>query len=77
LQALQAYREQITYDEVGNILEMRRYRGSSKNASWSRRYDYFAENNRLRATSAPGDAIGTFSDVYGYQADGTNDGGAH
>jgi RHS repeat-associated protein len=77
LQALQSYREELTYDEVGNILEMRHLRGASNNASWSRRYDYFPDNNRLRATSAPGDAIGTYSDPYGYQNDASNDAGAH
>jgi RHS repeat-associated protein len=77
LQALQSYREELSYDEVGNILEMRHLRGNSNNASWSRRYDYFLENNRLRATSAPGDAIGTYSDPYGYKDDALNDAGAH
>jgi RHS repeat-associated protein len=77
LQALQSYREELSYDAVGNILEMRHLRGTSNNASWSRRYDYFLENNRLRATSAPGDAIGTYSDPYGYLDNATNDAGAH
>src|SRR6185369_16756359 len=77
LQALQTYREELSYDAVGNILEMRHLRGSSNNASWSRRYLYADDSNRLLRTSIPGDPDGTFSAVYGYQNDAANDAGAH
>jgi hypothetical protein len=77
LQALQSYREELAYDEVGNIVEMRHLSGPSNSASWSRRYDYFPENNRLRATSIPGDAADAFSATYGYQEDASNDAGRH
>ena len=77
LQALQGYREELSYDAVGNILETRHLRGGSSNASWSRRYLYADDSNRLLRTSIPGDPDGTYSAVYGYQNDATNDGGAH
>jgi RHS repeat-associated protein len=71
---LQSYREELTYDQVGNILEMRHLRGPSNSASWSRRYLYADDSNRLLATSIPGDPNGAYSAEYGY-AD--NDGGLH
>jgi RHS repeat-associated protein len=77
LQQLRAYVEELSYDEVGNITQMRHLTGPSNSQSWSRRYDYELDNNRLIATSAPGDAPGSFSDAYSYAVTGTNDGGVH
>src|SRR5690606_616420 len=71
LQALEAYREEISYDEVGNILQMRHLRGVSNSASWSRKYNYAANSNRLLGTSIPGDPDGTFSASYSYDAHGS------
>lgn len=53
VQALRRYEERFTYDGVGNLLDLVHDAGAG---SWTRRYAYVAGTNRLRATSAPGDA---------------------
>src|SRR5690606_33888563 len=40
LSGLRDYVEVTTYDEVGNIVEMRHLTGPSNSQSWSRRYNY-------------------------------------
>src|SRR5690606_31103503 len=77
LSGLRDYVELTTYDEVGNILQMRHLTGPSNNQSWSRRCNYASDSNRLLATSIPGDSDGTFSATYAYEASATNNGGAH
>jgi RHS repeat-associated protein len=67
MQALRNYTERYDYDEVGNILAMIH---SVQNGGWNRAYDYEGSNNRLRATSLPGDAAGTYSAKYGYDKHG-------
>jgi RHS repeat-associated protein len=51
-QALRRYTEQYEYDAVGDILKMIH---QALNGNWTRRYQYAANNNRLLATSLPGD----------------------
>jgi YD repeat-containing protein len=63
MQALRNYSEGYEYDAVGNILAM-------KHGDWSREYDYEVRNNRLRATSLPGDGAGIFSAKYEYDTHG-------
>ncbi len=58
-QALRNYAELYTYDEVGNILMMAHQAGQT--GSWTRRYSYGDDSNRLLAHSRPGDPIDTFS----------------
>ncbi len=67
MQALRNYTERYDYDAVGNILAMIH---SVQNGGWNRTYDYESSNNRLRATSLPGDAAGTYSAKYGYDEHG-------
>ena len=67
MQALRNYTERYDYDAVGNILGMIH---SVQNGGWNRAYDYESSNNRLRATSLPGDAAGTYSAKYGYDEHG-------
>jgi RHS repeat-associated protein len=67
MQALRNYTERYDYDAVGNILAMIH---SVQNGGWNRAYDYESSNNRLRATSLPGDAAGTYSAKYGYDKHG-------
>jgi RHS repeat-associated protein len=61
-QAMRNYTEQYEYDAVGNILNMIHKLGRLPNPGqtvWKRRYDYEANNNRLRSTSLPGDLDNT------------------
>ena len=51
-EAMRNYTEAYEYDGVGNILAMIH---QATGATWTRRYDYEAANNRLRTTSLPGD----------------------
>lgn len=67
MQALRNYTERYDYDAVGNILAMIH---SVQNGGWNRAYDYESSSNRLRATSLPGDAAGTYSAKYGYDEHG-------
>jgi RHS repeat-associated protein len=67
MQALRNYTEEYRYDPVGNILAMMH---GIQNGGWNRAYDYESGNNRLRATSLPGDASGTYSARYGYDNHG-------
>jgi len=77
LSGLRDYREELSYDHVGNITLMRHLTGISNSQSWGRNYDYFPDTNRLRATSVPGDVSGIFSARYEYQADSANSAGLH
>src|SRR5207248_2942855 len=66
--ALQRYVESYVYDASGNVLNMAHAAGG---AGWTRRYRYSADNNRLLATSVPGDeATGGFSATYAYDESG-------
>jgi len=67
MQALRHYTESYQYDPVGNIMAMIH---SVQNSGWKRSYDYESSNNRLRGTSLPGDAEGTFSAKYAYDEHG-------
>ena len=51
-QAMRNYTEQYQYDAVGNILAMVH---QFTDGSWTRLYDYEADNNRLRTTNIPSD----------------------
>jgi RHS repeat-associated protein len=67
-QALRCYREELFYDQVGNILKMIHDAGPG---SWTRRYEVAADNNRLLSTSLPGDPeAGPYSATYTYDAHG-------
>ncbi len=63
MQALRNYTERYEYDAVGNIKAM-------LHGDWNRFYKYEDSNNRLRATSLPGDAAGTYSAKYAYDEHG-------
>jgi len=65
---LRGYAEHYVYDLVGNILEMQHV---ATGGNWTRRYAYANSNNRLLATSAPGDAAGVFSHAYAYNEHGS------
>src|SRR5690606_12203303 len=67
-EALQRFVEEYAYDSVGNILSMRHVGGAVER--WTRRYRYAEGNNRLLATSVPGNGEGQFSDAYTYDAHG-------
>ena len=67
-EAMQRYVEEYAYDSVGNILSMRHVGGAVER--WTRRYHYADENNRLLATSLPGDGADQFSAPYSYDAHG-------
>jgi RHS repeat-associated protein len=73
-QAMRRYRESYEYDPVGNILKMihRAMSNNQPNESpvWTRRYSYQPDNNRLQATSLPGDGSGIFSGKYAYDEHG-------
>ena len=45
--AIMGYGEYYSYDPVGNIIKMRH---SAKGGSWTRRYEYYESNNRLKRT---------------------------
>jgi RHS repeat-associated protein len=66
--AMRNYCEAYEYDTVGNILAMLHQAGPK--GTWTRRYDYEATSNRLRATSLPGDGAGRFSAKYAHDAHG-------
>jgi RHS repeat-associated protein len=67
-QALRRYTEQYEYDTVGNILKMIH---QAVNGNWTRRYQYAANNNRLLATSLPGDPEGRpYTATYNYDEHG-------
>lgn len=66
-QAMRRYTETFTYDEVGNIVSVAHAAGTG---SWTRRHDNAPDSNRLVASSLPGDATGTFSARYTYDANG-------
>jgi RHS repeat-associated protein len=76
LQALQQYVETYAYDDVGNIQQIAHAAGSSGTGGWTRNYDYFADSNRLRATSVPGSPL-ALSLTYGYEDSASNTAGAH
>ena len=65
--AMRNYAEQYVYDLVGNILSMQH---TAASGSWTRRYKYAANGNRLLANSAPGDAADVYSQAYSYDAHG-------
>nr|WP_246389807.1 RHS repeat-associated core domain-containing protein [Halomonas cerina] len=69
MQALQHYREEYRFDEVGNILEMK-HRPRQGPGGWTRHYDYATTSNRLLGTNIPGDAPGQFSGKYTHDAAG-------
>ncbi|MEA2163478.1 MAG: hypothetical protein QOK37_1605 [Thermoanaerobaculia bacterium] len=66
--AVRNYTEGYVYDPAGNISRMIHQAGS--NGSWTRRYDYESANNRLSATSLPGDGNGVFSATYEHDVHG-------
>lgn len=68
-QTLHRYTERYTYDEVGNILAMIH---RANGGSWTRHYEYAADNNRLLATSLPGDdPAGPYAAVYAHDMHGS------
>jgi RHS repeat-associated protein len=67
-QALQRYVELYAYDGVGNILSVRHVGGAIER--WTRRYQYAGDNNRLLATSLPGDEANQFSSPISYDPHG-------
>jgi RHS repeat-associated protein len=73
--ALGCYVETYGYDEVGNILNMVHHTGGNVDqpgtVTWRRGYQYAPQRNHLMATSRPGDAEGTFSAKYTYDAHGS------
>ncbi|MEZ0109732.1 RHS repeat-associated protein [Catenulispora sp. EB89] len=66
-QAMRRYVETYVYDPAGNIQSLAHAAGAG---SWTRLHDNPADGNRLRATSLPGDAPGTYSAQYSYDAAG-------
>ena len=69
IEAMRPYSESYEYDAVGNIRKMIH---QASGGSWARRYRYAADNNRLLATSRPGDEPdGTYSDEYEYNPHGS------
>jgi RHS repeat-associated protein len=68
-QAMRAYSETYSYDEVGNIL---RIAHAAANAGWTRDYDFVPGTHRLRWTSMPGDPAGVApgADRYAHDASG-------
>ena len=68
VQALRRYVEKYIYDSVGNIREVAHQAGAER---WRRRYDHAASDNRLLATSAPGQPEGQpASHAYTYDSSG-------
>src|SRR5262249_49076745 len=57
--ALQNYVETYRYDSVGNIMQMKHFKGPDIDKPglvlWNRRYQYALDNNRLLATCLPSD----------------------
>lgn len=71
--AVRNYAEEYSYDDCGNISEMRHL---ALGGSWTKRYRYEYEDdptnntNRLKAVNANGDPVGTFSLKYFHDAQG-------
>lgn len=65
-QAIRNYREEYTYDAVGNILEARHL--ASGNGSWTRHYEYAPSNNRLKRTWMGANVAG--ATIHQYDAHG-------
>ena len=61
------YVETYRYDGVGNILQMIHHLGNNLESPgttiWNRRYQYRPDNNQLRCTSLPGDAVPEYGAV--------------
>jgi RHS repeat-associated protein len=69
IEAMRPYTEQYGYDGVGNILAMIH---QANGGSWTRRYQYAADSNRLLATSLPADdPDGPYTDRYEYNLHGS------
>jgi RHS repeat-associated protein len=68
-QAVRNYEQHFTYDPVGNIMLFEHNAGTT--GSWTRRYRYDTDSNRLTATSNPRDAAGVFSQTYRYNVHGS------
>lgn len=67
-QAMRNYREQYTYDAVGNFVT---WEHRAEEGNWTRRYAYAVDSNRLEATSLPGeDPPNRYSAWYDYDAHG-------
>jgi RHS repeat-associated protein len=66
-QAMRRYTETYGYDATGNIVTVAHSAGTG---SWTRRHDNAPDSNRLLASSLPGDAPGSFSVPYTYDANG-------
>ncbi len=67
-QKMQTYTQLYEYDEVGNILKLIH---QATSGSFTRRYQYEANNNQLTSTSLPGDSTtGTLPRRYTYDAHG-------
>jgi len=70
--AVRRYREEYSYDDLGNITDLRHLIGGAGATGWRRRYRYAYETdatdrtNRLAATNLPGDPDGVMSAVLGY-----------
>ncbi len=80
---LRQYVETYRYDAVGNVLQMTHHAGANLDSPgqvlWNRRLQYHAGSNRLRCTSAPGEAAlpdeaddpsPAYSERYAYDAHG-------
>jgi RHS repeat-associated protein len=66
--AMRRYTQRYEYDPVGNITALIHL---ADHASWTRRYAYPTDSNRLLATSMPGDPEhGPFTGAYDYDASG-------
>jgi RHS repeat-associated protein len=71
LAGLRRYREEYSYDHVGNVLRTaHRTLGDGIRTGWTRTYEYAADSNRLRATSTPADHEYGRADRYGHDANG-------
>ncbi len=57
-QAMRLYTESYDYDSVGNILQMTHRAPDQQQASWTRRYQYPNDSNRLTATTDDNDQFG-------------------
>lgn len=83
LLGLRGYVERFRYDAVGNIMAISHHGGTHIDAPgdvlWQRRYQYALDNNRLLATSVPGDAdnlpdyvdVGGYTVTYAYDSHGS------
>ncbi len=66
-QAMRLYTESYDYDSVGNILQMTHRAPDQQQASWTRRYQYANDSNRLTATTDDNDQ---FNLAYNHDAAG-------